>query len=220
MAEYELYCFAQSGNCYRAALMLNLIGADWEPKWVDFFGTMVQRSPAYRDEVNEMGEAPVLVHGERKLSQSGVILTYLANRSGQYKPQGEDEELEALRWIIFDNQKVNGFLGPYRFLKNFAKPAGAPPVMDAFKARALGALGIVNKRLEKTPFLVGDRPTTADVSLTGYLYYPAEEFGFDIAKDYPAIASWLQRMRALPGWAHPYDLMPGYPFGTQGYRNR
>jgi glutathione S-transferase len=220
MAEYELHCFAQSGNCYRAALMLNLIGADWEPKWVDFFGTMVQRSPAYRDEVNEMGEAPVLVHGERKLSQSGVILTYLANRSGQYKPQGEDEELEALRWIIFDNQKVNGFLGPYRFLKNFAKPAGAPPVMDAFKARALGALGIVNKRLEKTPFLVGDRPTTADVSLTGYLYYPAEEFGFDIAKDYPAIASWLQRMRALPGWAHPYDLMPGYPFGTQGYRNR
>ncbi|HEV2627721.1 MAG TPA: glutathione S-transferase family protein [Pseudolabrys sp.] len=220
MAEYELYCFAQSGNCYRAALMLNLIGADWEPKWVDFFGTMVQRSPAYRDEVNEMGEAPVLVHGEKKLSQSGVILTYLANRSGQYKPQGEDEELEALRWIIFDNQKVNGFLGPYRFLKNFAKPAGAPPVMDAFKARALGALGIVNKRLEKTPFLVGDRPTTADVSLTGYLYYPAEEFGFDIAKDYPAIASWLQRMRALPGWAHPYDLMPGYPFGTQGYRNR
>ena len=220
MAEYELHCFAQSGNCYRAALMLNLIGADWEPKWVDFFGTMVQRSPAYRDEVNEMGEAPVLVHGERKLSQSGVILTYLANRSGQYKPQGEDEELEALRWIIFDNQKVNGFLGPYRFLKHFAKAAGDPAVMDAFKARALGALGIVNKRLEKTPFLVGDRPTTADVSLTGYLYYPAEEFGFDIAKDYPAIASWLQRMRALPGWAHPYDLMPGYPFGTQGYRNR
>ena len=30
MAEYQLYCFAQSGNCYRAALMLNAIGADWE----------------------------------------------------------------------------------------------------------------------------------------------------------------------------------------------
>ena len=37
MAEYQLYCFAQSGNAYRAALMLNLIGADWEPIWVDFF---------------------------------------------------------------------------------------------------------------------------------------------------------------------------------------
>ena len=52
--------------------------------------------------------------------------------------------------------------------------------------------------------------------MTGYLYYPAEEFGFDIAKDHPAIGAWLERMKALPGWKHPYDLMPGYPFGTQG----
>ena len=37
MAEYQLYCIAQSGNAYRVALMLNLIGADWEPIWVDFF---------------------------------------------------------------------------------------------------------------------------------------------------------------------------------------
>ena len=130
MAEYQLYCFAQSGNAYRAALMLNLIGADWEPVWYDFFGTAPQRTPEFRETINEMGEAPVLVHGAKKLSQSGVILTYLANRSGKFKPQGEDEELEALRWIIFDNQKVNGFLGPYRFLKNFAKPAGDPAVME------------------------------------------------------------------------------------------
>ena len=59
---------------------------------------------------------------------------------------------------------------------------------------------------------LGARPTIADISLVGYLYYPAEEFGFDIASDHPAIASWLARIKALPGWAHPYDLMPGHPF--------
>ena len=53
------------GNAYRAALMLNLIGADWEPVWVDFFNAMVQRTPQFRSDVNEMGEAPVLVHGKR-----------------------------------------------------------------------------------------------------------------------------------------------------------
>ena len=202
--------------------MLNLIGADWEPKWVDFFKGMVQRTPDYRENVNEMGEAPVLVDVKRgkKLSQSGVILTYLAKRSGKFLPQGEDEELEALRWIIFDNQKVNGFLGPFRFLKNFAKPAGDPAVLAFLKGRIDGNLAIVNKRLEKSPFLVGDKPTIADVSMTAYLYYPVEEFGFDIAKEHPAIAAWLERMKALPGWAHPYDIMPGYPFGTSGYRNR
>jgi glutathione S-transferase len=211
MPEYELYCFAQSGNAYRAALMLNLIGADWKPIWVDFFGKAVQRTPEYRTEVNEMGEAPVLAHGDKKLTQSGVILTYLARRSGKFLPQGEDEELEALRWIIFDNQKVNGFLGPFRFLKNFAKPAGDPAVLAFFKGRIDGNLAIVNKRLEKQPFLIGERPTIADVSLAGYLYYPVEEFGFDIGKDHPAIASWRDRIKALPGWGHPYDLMPGHP---------
>src|SRR5215213_2581457 len=100
MAEYQLYCFAQSGNSYRAALMLNLVGADWEPIWVDFFKTGTQRTPEFRTQVNEMGEAPVLVHGNKKLSQSGVILSYLAERSGRYVPNGDDERLEALRWII------------------------------------------------------------------------------------------------------------------------
>jgi glutathione S-transferase len=220
MADFQLYCFAQSGNAYRAALMLNLIGAKWQPVWYDFFGTAPQRTPEFRASINEMGEAPVLVHGEKRLSQSGVILTYLANHFSKFKPQGEDDELESLRWIIFDNQKVNGFLGPYRFLKNFAPKPGDPAVMAFLKGRIEAALAIVNKRLTGRKFLVSDKPIIADISMTGYLFYPPEESGFDIAKDYPAIGAWLERMKALPGWGHPYDLMPGYPFGTQGYRNQ
>jgi glutathione S-transferase len=53
------------------------------------------------------------------------------------------------------------------------------------------------------------------VSITGDLYFPADEFGFDIVQEHPAIGAWLERMNALPGWAHPYELM-GYPFGTRG----
>jgi glutathione S-transferase len=215
MSQYELICFAQSGNAYRCALMLNLIGAKWKATWVDFFKAGVQRTPDFRTGVNEMGEVPVLIDGDRKLTQSSVILTYLARRSGKFLPQGEDEELEALRWIVFDNQKTNGFLGPYRFLKNFAPNPGDPAVMNFLKARIDGNLAIVSKRLEKRNWLVGDKPTIADISMCGYLFYPPEEYGFDIRKDHPAIAAFLDRVKALPGWAHPYDLMPGYPFGTQ-----
>jgi glutathione S-transferase len=211
MAEYELCCFAQSGNAYRVALMLNLIGADWKPIFVDFFKGGETRTPKYRAEVNEMGEVPVLAHGKKKLSQSGVCLTYLAERTGKFAPQGEDERLEALRWIIFDNQKVNGFLGPYRFLKNFAKPAGDPAVLAFLKGRIDGNLAIVEKRLSTRDFILGERPTIADISLVGYLYYPVEEFGFDIPGTHQAIGKWLDRVRALPGWKHPYELMPGYP---------
>lgn len=215
MPQYQLYCMAQSGNAYRAALMLNLIGAEWKPIWIDFFAGGEQRTEKYRTEVNEMGEVPVLVDGTRKISQSAVILNYLGKKSGKYMPQGEDEEMEALRWIIFDNQKINGFLGPYRFLINFAPNKPDPAVTGFLKARIDGNLAIVNKRLEKVPFLIGDRPTIADISMAGYLFYPAEEYGFDIGKDYPAVGAWHKRVEALPGWAHPYDLMPGYPFGTK-----
>lgn len=211
MPEYQLYCFAQSGNAYRVALMLNLIGADWEPVFVDFFGKGVQRTPEYRETVNEMGEVPVLVHGAKMLSQSGVCLTYLANRSGKFRPAGEDEELEALRWIIFDNQKVNGFLGPYRFLRTLARPPGDPTVLAFLKGRIDNNLAIVDKRLAARPYILGERATIADLSLVAYLYYPPEEFGFDIADEHKNIAAWLDRIKALPGWKHPYELMPGHP---------
>jgi glutathione S-transferase len=210
MAEYQLYCFAQSGNAYRAALMLNLIGADWEPIFVDFFNGET-RTAEYRSQLNEMGEAPVLVHGAHKLSQSAAILVYLAERFGKFLPGGDDERLEALRWIIFDNQKIGGNLGPYRFFRNFAKPPGDPVVLEFLKARGQAALAILDKRLSRGPYLLGAEPTIADVSMTSYLYYPAEEFGFDIAAQHRNIGAWLDRMKALPRWAHPYDLMPGYP---------
>jgi len=158
-----------------------------------------------------MGEVPVLVHGRKKLSQSGVILTYLSDVTGKFKPQGEDERLEALRWIIFDNQKVNGFLGPYRFLKNFAKPAGDPAVMAFLKGRIDGNLAILDKRLAGRSWMLGDRATIADVSRCAYLYYPAEEFGFDIPGTHKNVGAWLDRIKALPGWKHPYELMPGHP---------
>ena len=214
MSEFKLHCFAQSGNAYRVALMLNLIGADWKPEFVDFFAKGLPRTPEWRANVNEMGEVPVLDHNGKRLTQSGVILTYLADLTGKFKPQTEDERLEALRWIIFDNQKLNGYLGPYRFLRNFAKPAGDPAVMAFLKGRIDNSLGILDRRLARSPFVVGDHPTIADISLVGYLYYPAEEFGFDMAATYPNIAVWLERMKALPGWAHPYELMPGHPIAA------
>ena len=70
MTDYQLYCFAQSGNAYRAALMLNLIGAKWEPVWYDFFGKAPQRTPEFRENINEMGEAPVLVRRQERSSAS------------------------------------------------------------------------------------------------------------------------------------------------------
>src|SRR5688572_382673 len=89
MAEYTLHCFAQSGNAYKAALMLQLAGADWSPRFVDYFGGET-RTPEYR-RVNVMGEVPVLEHRGLVISQSGVILDYLAQRFPEFSADGEAE---------------------------------------------------------------------------------------------------------------------------------
>jgi glutathione S-transferase len=206
MAEYRLYCFAQSGNAYKAALMLNLCGADWEPRFVDFFNGE-QRTPAFR-QINAMGEVPVLEHEGRRLTQSGVILDYLADRFGQFGSSDEEERREILRWLLWDNHKLTSYVATLRFLVRFMK-TGETPVTEFLRGRVNNALAILNGHLEGRAFAVAKRPTIADVSMCGYLYWP-DEFGVSW-RDHPHIGAWLDRIKALPGWVHPYELMPGHP---------
>lgn len=207
MAEYRLYCMKESGNSYKAALMLQLSGCDWAPVWVDYFNGATRRDD-FRDEINEQGEVPVLDHRGKLLSQSGVILDYLAARTGKFGATTEDERQEILRWMLFDNHKFTSYFATLRFLFGIQK-SGETPVTEFLRGRALAAYGIVEKHLAKTPFLVGGRPTIADFSLAGYIYYP-EETGIDRTA-FPHVNAWAGRIAALPGWKHPYELMPGGP---------
>jgi glutathione S-transferase len=198
-----LYCFAQSGNAFKVALMLQLCGAKWEPRFVDFFNGET-RTAEYRANINEMGEVPVLEHRGQRLSQSGVILHYLAGHFGRFR----GEKNEVLRWILWDNHKLTSYIATLRFLVNFQK-TGETPVTEFLRGRMKGALGILDGHLAKSAFAVGNEPSIADFSMCGYLYWP-DEFGVSW-NDYPRIGAWLDRIRALPGWVHPYELMPGHP---------
>jgi glutathione S-transferase len=80
-------------------------------------------------------------------------------------------------------------------------------VTEFLRGRALGAWRIVEKHLARHPFMVGGEPTVADFSLAGYVYY-SEETGID-RQAFPNINAWADRIKALPGWKHPHELMPG-----------
>ena len=148
MPDFRLHCFSQSGNAYKAALMLALSGADWEPIFVDFFNGETRR-PEWREAVNALGEAPVLEHGDRRLSQSGVIVSYLARHLGKFGAESEQEELEILRWMLFDNHKFTSYFATYRFLYSLAPQPGEPAVMAFLKGRTDGAFAIVDKHLDR-----------------------------------------------------------------------
>jgi glutathione S-transferase len=205
---YRLHGFSQSGNTFKVAFLLRALAQPWEPVFVDFMHGAT-RDASWRDQTNEMGEAPVLDEGPLRLTQSGVILSHLANKHGAYGGRNEDEQREVLRWLLFDNHKFTSYMASYRFMKAFGASAPDPAVMAWLRGRMDGAFGIVDKHLASSRFIVGDAPTIADFSMCGYLFYPVDESGYEIEGRFPHIAAWLERVRAQPGWVSPYDILPG-----------
>jgi glutathione S-transferase len=208
---YQLHAFAQSGNCYKVALLLQALGQPWRAIHMPFsdFAGGVPRSDAWRREQNAMGEVPILEVDGKKLTQSGAILIHLADKHGAYGGGSEDEKQEVLRWILFDNHKFTSYFASWRFTKSFMPTAPDPAVEKWLRGRIDNAFGIVERHLAEREYVVGSQATIADLSLCGYLYYPAEESGYDVPKQYPAMTRWLERLKALPGWKAPYELLPG-----------
>jgi glutathione S-transferase len=206
----KLHCFGESGNSYKAALALELSGMAWEPVKVDFFAGAA-RTPEFRA-VNTMGEAPVMIDGDLTLTQSGAIQQYITDKSGKFGGTAA-EKYEVFRWVLWDNHKLSSQAGMTRFLMNFLPEDKRPLEVISFsQGRLAAAYTVLDAHLTGRDFIVGDSLTNADMSCCSYLYYP-EPFGFD-RKDFPNIDRWLDAIAAVPGWKHPYDLMPRALPGT------
>ena len=210
MTEYTLHCFLESGNAYKAALMLELNEAPWVAEFVDFMNGAT-RSEDYRT-LNELGEVPVLVdHTMRdeneelvRITQSGVILHHLAQRYVDWGPRDPAEEREIWRWILWDNHKMTGMLAAYRFLTHFMKKENE--ATEFLGGRMTSSLKTLNRRLEGRDWVATDRPTIADLSICGYLFWP-EQSGIDM-NDYPNTKAWLARIASLPNFKRPEDILP------------
>jgi glutathione S-transferase len=207
MKTYRLHYFPESGNSYKLALMLTLCGQAFEPVWTDFGGGMT-RTATWRNAVNAMGEIPVLEDSDIRLTQTAPILLRLSERYGRFGGESDDERFEILRWLFWDNHKLTGYMATYRFQRAFS-PSPEPAVLAFMRRRIDDYLGILDGHLRSRPFVVGDRPTIADLSMVGYLMFPKHESGYDLAVTHSAVDAWLARISALPGWRAPYDLLPG-----------
>jgi glutathione S-transferase len=187
--------------------MLTLCGQTFEPIWTDFGGGAT-RTPEWRSAVNEMGEIPVLEEGRQRLTQTAPLLLRLAERYGRFAGQDEGEQFEILRWLFWDNHKLTGYMATYRFQRAFT-PSPNPEALKFLKDRLDQFLDILERHLARQSFVIGERPTVVDLSVSAYLQYPKEESGYDFAASHPAIKAWLRRVAALPGWHGPYELLPG-----------
>ncbi len=199
---YVLFGHPRSGNAYKPALLFALCDVPFEFRLVDV-GAGEQRAPEFL-RLNPFGQVPVVTHGDRTLVQSGAILQYVADDVGRFGGADADERQRVREWLLWEQDTLFPGVGRTRF---FRRVGGAGPgLLEWLEQLGERALAQLEARLDASPFLAGPDPTIADVAAFGYGHLHAEA-GFDL-DGRPAFAAWLDRVRALPGFAPAAELMP------------
>ncbi|MGB0651723.1 MAG: glutathione S-transferase family protein [Thermoplasmatota archaeon] len=196
----HLYGHLSSGNAYKPWLLLKLLGRDFDHTPTGFWEET--RMPEFRA-LNPNGKVPVLVDDDFVLWESNAILCYLAEGT-PWLPRADEAggrtRAKVLQWLFFEQYSHEPFVATMRAAMHF-QPVG--PERDAFvegkRKGAEHALGVMEGQLAATPWLAGDAPTVADLSL--FAYTSTAEEGTLSLDGYPAIRAWLDRVRALPGFA-------------------
>ena len=184
-----------SGNCYKIKLMLHLLGLEYQWQAVDILRGDTQ-TPEFLAK-NPNGKVPVLeLEDGTCLWESNAILNYLADGS-EFLPTEPRLRTQVLQWQFFEQYSHEPYVAVARFIQFYlGLPEARLEEYRALQKRGYKALDVMEQQLARTPYLVGDCYSIADVTLYAYTHV-AHQGGFDLS-GYPAIRSWLQRVASHP----------------------
>jgi glutathione S-transferase len=190
-----LYNSPVSGNCYKVRLLLAHLGLSYEP--VDV--SVVDRSNRLEllGDLNPALRVPTVVLDDgRPLGESNAILWYFGDGT-PYVPTDAYERAQVLQWMFFEQYSHEPYIAVVRFWLSYS---GDPErFADQIPARMQGgyaALDSMERHLEGSAFLVGERYSIADIALYAYTHV-AHEGDFDLSS-YPAVRAWLERVASQP----------------------
>jgi glutathione S-transferase len=210
MTELRLYDYAASANCYKVRLLLAQLEQPYERVPIDIFAgeTLTEefrrRHPARATPVLEIG-------GGACLQESAAILFYLAEGT-RYLPDDLLARAQVLRWLIIEQTDVIPTMGGLRFRLLTGRLRADDPEARRRHEGAQQVLDLMDEHLRDRGFLLGDRYTIADLANYAYVHV-APDAGLDLAR-FPAVAAWLARVEAQPGFID--DLEPYPPNARAG----
>lgn len=199
---YKVYGDYNSGNCYKIKLMLNLVGIAYQWVPVDILNGETQ-TPAFLEK-NPNGKIPVLELDDGTcLWESNAILNFLADGT-EYLPTEPRLRTQVLQWQFFEQYSHEPSIAVARFIEFYlGLPEERADEYRALQKSGYRALAVMEQQLKRTPFLVGDAFSIADIALYAYTHV-APEGGFDLTR-YPGIVQWLERIRQQPGYVGMLD---------------
>ncbi|OCX19580.1 glutathione S-transferase family protein [Pseudomonas graminis] len=199
---YKVYGDYNSGNCYKIKLMLNLLGAEYEWVPVDILKGETETEAFLVKNPN--GKIPVLeLEDGTCLWESNAILNFLAEGT-PYLLTEPRLRTQMLQWQFFEQYSHEPTLAVARFIQFYlGMPEERMEEYHSLHRRGNKALKVMEQQLLRTPFLVGDSFSIADIALYAYTHV-ADQGGFDLAQ-FPAIQGWLARVKQQPGYVGMLD---------------
>jgi len=192
-----IYGDLYSGNCYKLKLICALLAIEHEWIPVDILEGETRTENFLA--LNPNGQIPVCVTQTGEvLTESNAILYYLA-RDSHYWPRDRLAQTRVLEWQFFEQYSHEPTIAVARFIRFYQNmPENRKAEYQARLKAGYRALDIMEKRLEKNDFLVGEDCSTADISLFAYTHV-APEGGFELSR-FPAITAWIGRIEGLDGF--------------------
>lgn len=198
-----LYGHPESGHTYKVALALELAGLGFEYRWVDVFKPREQRAPDFRA-ASRFGEIPVLVDDGEPLAQSNAILMHLAERHRILGGENGHRLEQCREWLFWEANRVGISLPNLRHHLRFEETPSPAPVIAWLRDRLHADLERLEQEFTRATWLLGPGPAIADIACFAYLCY--DDIGLDLAA-FPRLRAWMQRMRDLPRWRPPHELL-------------
>ncbi|WP_367848514.1 glutathione S-transferase N-terminal domain-containing protein [Rhodoferax sp. WC2427] len=202
-------------NGVKVSILLEEIGLPYEPHLVSF-ETHDQMSPAFLS-LNPNNKIPAILDpngpGGQPLAlfESGAILLYLAEKTGQCIPQDAAGRYECIQWLMFQMGGIGPMFGQLGFFHKFAgKDIDDKRPRDRYVAESKRLLAVLNQRLTGRAWMMGDAYTIADIAIFPWVrnligFYGAGDLvGF---ADYPEVArvlaAFVERPAVVKGLGIP-----------------
>ncbi|MEO6863586.1 MAG: glutathione S-transferase family protein [Microcoleus sp.] len=191
---FKLYEYSPSGNCYKVRLLLTQLNIAFDRTEINIL-QKESRTPEFLVK-NPNGRIPVLeIEPGKFLFESNAIMFYLSEKT-EFFPSAQFERAQVMQWLFFEQYSHEPYIATSRFWISVGKAEEYQAELQQKQAPGYAALGVMEQRLEKHEFFVGDRYSIADIGLFAYTHV-AGEGGFDLTR-FPAIQSWIERVKHQP----------------------
>jgi GSH-dependent disulfide-bond oxidoreductase len=193
-------------NGVKVSIMREETELPYEPHFINI-GQNETWIPEYLA-LNPNGKIPAIIDPDGPggkpfaLFESGAILMYLAEKTGQLLPSDPVRRYETIQWVFFQMAAVGPMFGQLGFFHKFAgREIEDKRPLERYRNESKRLLGVLETRLEGRDWIMGDEYTIADISLLGWVrnlvgFYGAGELvEFDSLKRVPV---WLERGLARP----------------------